>query len=212
MKESISAEPTFSLSKSAKLLNILIRHQKYEETQQLLEDMISKDKSILKEKEVYLAELLIAVGLNKEIPLPRRNSYIAEQIINHSEAYTLEHIKRCHSTESHDKSFFANDIDIEALYEEVKMSLSPEYLISKGVLDDYEFDYPNVGVSNNEVANRITVMTLPGTKKIITMHPSHNDDMPRKIDIVTNREKQKTKTNDRISKFYKKYGTTNLNV
>ena len=147
MKESISAEPTFSLSKSTKLLNILIRQQKYEEAQQLLEDMISKDKSIVKEKEVYLAELLIAVGLNKEIPLPRRNSYIAEQIMNHSEAYTLEHIKRCHSTESHDKSFFANDIDIEALYEEVKMGLSPEYLVSKGVL--------YAGVKNKSIGNKI---------------------------------------------------------
>ena len=210
LKESIRTEQTFSLSKAAKLLNLLIRQERFEEADQILADIIQNDASMVKEKEIYLAELLIAVGLNKEIPVQRQNSYIAEQIMNHNEGYTLEHIKRSHSTASRDKSFFAKDIDIETLYEEAKIYLTQEHLVSKGVLDDYEIDYPNIGISNDELVNRLTIMTLPGTKKIITMHPSHHDDMPRKIDIIKDKQNDESKGNDRISKFYKKYGTTNL--
>lgn len=206
LKESIKTDKSVNSSKYVKLLNILIRQQRYEEAQETLNEVISKDDKTSEQRELYVAKLLIAAGLGNKIVINDRNTYIGKQIINYSEEEALEHIEINHITNPKEKSYFNPEIDVKKLYEDIKLQLLPEYIISKGILDDYEIDYPNAGISDGQLSDKITIKTLPGTKNIITMYPSHHDDMPRKIDIMKDIEKAKTKQSDRISKFYQKYG------
>ena len=151
-------------------------------------------------------------------------SYYCMQVINYDEKRAIEHIMN-HLYENKDKrkhTQFDTNVDINELFNEVKVKLQYEKVTSFQLNDYYllDCDYP-IGTADGIKTTKIKVVTLPNTKQIITMYPvvssdkydnrSYNFDDIDEVDLEETTEiekpavKQKTRLSQ-IEKFNKRYG------
>lgn len=95
-------------------------------------------------------------------------SYVASQVIKYDVDEVMRHISERHSAQ------FNNQINITELYRDIEKRLIDKNKINiLRITDRYDIEYPNIGNCEEDM---LRVITLPGTKKIITMFPYSTGD------------------------------------
>lgn len=153
-------------------------------------------------------------------------SYFSSQVLHYNENKALYHIKS-HLYEKNEKfvhTTFYDDIDIEKLFNEIKIKIQGESIKKFSFCDCYMIDcgYP-IGMIDKRETTKMKVITIPNTKNIISMYPILSFDKANdysydldKIETykgnleateVTEKHMVKKKTRlSQIDKFNKKYG------
>ena len=159
------------------LINICIKLKRYEEAFDYM--MYSKKKNYYcdqKAELVIMKELNVTFDKVYDKPL----SYGCNQLLDYDAYSALEHVIARHKYE------FSDDIDISLLFGTVGESLSMETFSGKFVLNDvYDVPYENVGGGSNV----LRVITLPGTKNILSMYPLFDKDYVDGEGMVLQRKK-----------------------
>ena len=141
------------------LINVNIKLKRYEEAFDYM--MYSKKKKYYIDQK---AELILMKELNVTFDKVYNKplSYGCNQLLDYDTYAALEHIIARHKYE------FNEDIDISMLFATIGDSLTHETFSGKFVLNDvYDVPYDNVGVGSSV----LRVITLPGTKNILSMYP-----------------------------------------
>lgn len=170
-------------------------------------DELLKSSERLKKYNLYIPikrlELLLKLELNEEIE-DRSYFYVEEQIIDYDEQKAIDHIIDHHILNISYSNFNEN-IVIEDLFYEAKEKLDDAFVIYSDTFDRYIVKYDNIGYNGEKTINQLEVITIPKTKKIITMYPSKN--IPN-YDLIDEEktEKKEPKRLSQIEKFNLKYG------
>ena len=146
------------------LINICIKLGRYEEAFDYM--MYSKRKNYYcdqKAELVLMKELNVSFDKIYNKPL----SYGCYQILEYDAYSALEHVIARHKYE------FSEDIDIPMLFSTISDSLDMNTFTGKFVLNDvYDVPFDNIGGGSNI----LRVITLPGTKNILSMYPLFDKD------------------------------------
>lgn len=149
---------------------IYIKDKKYEEAFDLIYNVINYDKTDCDVRVKIALVLLKELGISCYRVFPDINglSYSDKLLAEYDETEVLSHITKNH-TNHKNKNNFSEDIDIFDLFYNIKENLveetkSPTFNFN----DTYHINYPNVG---NNGESLLRVVTLPGTKEIVTMYP-----------------------------------------
>jgi hypothetical protein len=141
------------------LINVCIKLKRFEEAFDYM--MYSRKKKYYidqKAELVLMKELNVTFDKVYNKPL----SYGCNQILDYDAYSALEHIISRHKYE------FSEDIDISELFASIGDSLTHETFSGKFVLNDvYDVPYHNIGGDSSV----LRVITLPGTKNILSMYP-----------------------------------------
>jgi hypothetical protein len=179
---------------------IYIKDKKYEEAFDIIKNIMSSydsnefDNTKLKISLVLLKEL--GVFFYKEYPRFSELSYSDKQSVIYDETSALTHITINHTNHSC-KNNFNDKVDLFSLFYSIKDKLTDETNTPSLVVNDvYHIDYPNIG-DNGE--NILRVITLPGTKDIITMFP-----VMSKRDNIDNTEEESMDYGTKVSMMLKK--------
>lgn len=130
--------------------------------------------------------------------------YSVAQQVDYSVDRLIEHINKEHIHQQF-SSKFNDDINLEELAMQIPDMLDNARLISNRYYEKYRLTYEGIGTVNGEQVNTIHVVTIPNSKKIITMFPVNDEVKHYK------QEKAKVKQKSQIDKFYQKYGKKNEN-
>ena len=165
----IETNSTYGMDAYYRMIISNIKNEKFEKALEIQNEMNSK----YNKNKNYMANRIVSVFLNEKLGLPQeeRNnySYVENQIMNFSEEESKNHILTHRALSN---SEFNKDIDFDDLYEYTKNNLTEENICYGDFLDAYEIEYQNVAPN----ANRYRVVSIPGTKNIITMYPIENKD------------------------------------
>ena len=107
-------------------------------------------------------------------------SYSAKQVYSYSIDEAINHIISHHVIDSRMSQF--NDMDIRRIYEEVYKKINVREAVPDTYFDKHIFYYKDIGISvpegyeETESINQLQVITLPGTKDILTMYPRKGTD------------------------------------
>ena len=130
-------------------------------------------------------------------------SYTAEQINHYSEASALNHIKIKHLSKE-----FGVSISDWRFLKQIKGELTKDKLNPYYAFDVYELkfdDYEGLLYKYNVNLEKLIVVCIPNTKKILTMFPSKAEILMDELDIDDNDIKKKNNTRSRVDKFNQKY-------
>lgn len=130
-------------------------------------------------------------------------SYIEHQMIHYSEEHALEHIRRGHTEDN--TAVFKNDSDIETIFYGISPLLSKTRRMVEHATDCYVVDYPKVGTVQHEDVDKLKVVCLPNTHKVITMYPYKKNMQEENLEQDFE-AKPKEKRLSQIEKFYRRYG------
>ena len=165
----------------AMLIKILYTQGEYDKAREYLAAIKEKDRYIEDDSTFYKLELLLDKAQGNKLPSREDNlEYAERQLVQYSREEALEKIKDCHTRNPQKGiSMFSEMKDVESIFEEVKLQLDPKTQLSIGTaMDEYEIEYPEVGFLDGKILNHIRVVTIPGTKDIITMYPCRQSDLP----------------------------------
>lgn len=153
---------------------IYIKNKRYQEAFDTVHSIINSNEI---DSEIKFKIILI---LSKELNIyfqgfdysPNRYyTYSNDQYINYEATNALEHIVANH-IDNPEKSSFDEKIDVCDLFENIDEKITEANRANILVFNDvYFINYPNVGNKDEQL---LKVITLPGTKKIITMYPVEN--------------------------------------
>lgn len=134
-------------------LNKLYQSDSYKEACTIIYMLLSQKLNILFDEEYY-----------------GHDNYTKRQIVEYNEESAKNHIKKhFRLNESKRKDgIFNENIDIDLLFDHVKVILTEDNLVEKGIMDFYIIPFENIG-GNGE--SYLRIVTLPGTKDIIAMYP-----------------------------------------
>lgn len=159
-------------------------------------------------------EILIAKEQGKQLqPRETYQTYGEKQAVEYRKEEAIEHIRTRHANGNGTMSNFSSQINIEELFEDIKIQLTQETRANENPMDIYEIDYPNAGYDqNNNFVHKIKVVVLPGTLNILTMYPSDLGATIRESDIKKQieSETEKGKVHSRIEKFNSRYARPNI--
>lgn len=209
LKQSLNGEIIPRNSINAKLISIYLKQGKYQEMEELIEALKRDYKDVYDEAGLHIAELLLAKATGK--PLKKRyeyEGYAERQAITYRPTEALYHIKDQHASSRQINSNFSSQINVDELFEEIKIHMIPDNKVNADAMDLYEIDWPYAGYDQRgNIVHRIRVVAFPNTLNILTMYPSDKDTTPRQSDILKQmeQEKQKTYSNSRIAKFNKRF-------
>jgi len=182
----------------------------YKEALELLPTMYELD--TINKYSLALTELVMKTSMGIDMKFTEdRDEYIKNQIRNYDEEKTFEHLKH-HTVLNGKKSVFANNINLNYLYEIIKENINNSQKANvKEILEVHYFLIRNIGKTNYGYnCDYIKVIVIPNTNKIISMYPveqskgSKDNILICDYDKLFNRE-QKVKTNSRIDQFNKRY-------
>lgn len=187
-----------------KLISLYIKQDKIELAREVFNKLKEAAPVEAKESE---CEILLASLSN--MPLPKRSDirrYKERQIVNYSESEALDHIIKHHTkqTINTSASIFKEHIDIKKLFETIKDQMTEDNRINEDMMDTYEIDYPSAGYFNESILNKIRVIAIPKSKKIISMHPSEEGIIPPLGFFKNSISSQTNNRSDRAQKFYKR--------
>ena len=207
------AEISFKLSESnariptediyIKLIGVLFRQQKYDETKKYLERAKKKNPKWV-EPDTHLGYISLLVDKHSGKKLPRRDevSYAESQIIKYKEKDAIAHIKENHQMgkNGQSKGKFSPDIHIDSLYYNVRNNgLTKENRVNEDAMDIFEIDFPNAGYDlADNLVHRVRVVVFPNTRNILTMYPGARATVPRQGELNKSPQPgyQKSKAND----------------
>ena len=159
------------------LLYLDIKNDNIEEIIELLK-IFPKDHKYYSNIKGYI---LYRLGRIEEI---NSYNYFIKQLINYNEQNTIEHINKHLDENGYKKihTIFSKNIDLTRLLEEIKEKIKNEEPNEYTIIEKYIItcdDY--IGTIENEKVKQVEVITLPHSKKILTMYPIR----------IVNREEEK---------------------
>ena len=188
---------------------VKFRLKKYDETLYIL-DLIEKNSERMELKEMtYEFErmrLCISKSQNKMIDIDiDTNSYSQRQIASYSKQDALRHIISHHCGEN-SISKFQSEEQVRQIFDSIGDLLTSENVIYDSSYDKYIIKYSYVGsCKDNANIHQLSVITLPGTKDIITMYPLNGNESNIIVEEHDQPKKNKVKRLSQIEKFNKRY-------
>lgn len=188
IKSCISEEDIIRDKSINLLMNIYFKQGKYQEAEKFLRTVkmcfpkISYDDGI---------DVILAKKTGRKVERNTSPKYHIVQLLNYDKARALKHIMKHHLYEEGKTGRFAANIDIEELFETVKVHMTEDNIIYEDILDTYEITYPSIGFdTENNPVDILRIVTIPDTKNIITMYPSGKKAIkPRKRSKVKTKHK-----------------------
>lgn len=113
--------------------------------------------------------------------------YQQQQAIEYDEYYAIDHIVHRHCGDSIEgkKVCFNDDIDVYKLFNDIKAYLTSSYKINELLYNDmYIIPYSNIGADGQ---NYLKIVTLPNSRKILTMYPVYDGSLSEESDINVRR-------------------------
>lgn len=184
-----------------KLIKLLYLQARYDEAEDYLSKMESQYDYLDDDYAFRGIKLLLDKAQKRQLPPREDINYFEKQIVSYNRDDALSQIKESHTGTQDGKSCFSPNINIDDLFIEVTSQLTEENKLSLVVSDEYEILYQNAGYRNGDIYHKIRIVTLPGTKQIITMYPCEAAYLPTKQNYTQELAKEKSKANDRISRF-----------
>ncbi len=184
------------------LAMIYIKDKKYEEAFDVIKNSMASYYSVdsgtkLKVSLSLLKEL--GVFFYSNYPKYEELTYSDRQIIMYDETNALSHIVSNH-TNNTSKNNFNDDINVFDLFHSIKSEITEENMTPSLTFSDmYHVDYPNIGSDGESI---LRIITLPGTKDIITMFP-----VVSKRDNVYESEEENTDYSLKTNMLLKKLST-----
>ena len=183
----------------------MFRQGKYEQVKYAIECVLDQGMTLTHDIEMMLVYIN---SINKAKVDVDKYSYSARQVHSYSKDAAIKHILSHHVMNSRMSQF--NDSDIKRIYEDVFAKLNVNNAIPDSYFDKYIFYYKDIGITvcesedeEVESINQLQVITLPGTKEILTMYPRKGSDaFLDEKDLPDNKQKRLS----RIDKFNMKYG------
>lgn len=152
------------------LMNIYFKQGKFQEADKFLRAVKFSNPKIKYDEGI---DVIIAQKLGRPLDPSKSSKYHITQLRDYSKAKALKHIRKHHQYEEGKVGIFAANINIEELFENVKIHMTDDAIIYEDILDTYEISYPNIGFdTENNPVDLLRIIALPGTKNIITMYPS----------------------------------------
>jgi len=140
------------------IIILYIHQEKYLEAFDYIKYLEDNDFDIDPKTKLALMKKLNIYFKNNNIQMNYNNN----QTVDYDEYLAIEHVLERH------KDDFSSDVDIYALFNEIKDLLNEDNkVLSLQVNDMYNIPYPNI--SSN--SNTLRVITLPNSKQILTMFP-----------------------------------------
>ena len=173
-------------------------------------ELISKLESLIIDprKYIYLSEakrLRILNCKKLNIPMDEKDfRYSERQIVHYSKEETITHLIHNHISSKEYPNFYP-DVDLDKLIDEVVELLGTMSPKCNQVFDYYTIKYENIGYFEDRIINQLNVVTVPGTRDIITMYPAiteNNYDLCDEEEVT----KKKTRRLSQIDKFNNRYG------
>lgn len=171
------------------ILNLNIKLGHYEEALVYLEKLINTDKSLdIREVEKY--KFYLEYNL-KEINNKRKiNGYFNNQLVEYSEVKAINYIG-FNSNENKNviHNIFNNDVEIKSLFNRMKDEIKQLEPVNFGIYDKYTIELENViGSVRNIDTNLLCIVTICGTKNIISMFPVLNKNRLNNKKIIKSKE------------------------
>ena len=171
------------------ILNLNIKLGHYEEALVYLEKLINTDKSLdIREVEKY--KFYLEYNL-KEINNKRKiNGYFNNQLVEYSEIKAINYIG-FNSNENKNviHNIFNNDVEIKSLFNRMKDEIKQLEPVNFGIYDKYTIELENViGSVRNIDTNLLCIVTICGTKNIISMFPVLNKNRLNNKKIIKSKE------------------------
>ena len=182
---------------------------KYDETLNLI-DILEENGEPLRINKIRYRfnriKLFIHIKKGEKI-VNRDYSYSEKQIISYDKDRALEHIIS-HHINNIKLSKFKNVDQIQEIFNNVDNLLTDENVIYDTCFDKYIVKYNGIGmdIDDNNI-NQLMVITLPGTKNIITMYPVDGSESIFIHDEYEEKEKKVVKRLTQIEKFNKRYNS-----
>lgn len=206
--KSLIKQETINEKTNKMLIGLYLRQGKYEEAKTHLEQLRISHPEIPVDSSF---DIIIAKNLNLPLPKRNQNGYFARQLIKYSKEEAIKHIKEGHAEQSSEDSFFSSNVDIDELFEAVVPQLTEDAVQYEALTDIYMVPYQNIGYDKqNNIINALRIVTLPGTKEIITMYPCATPIINDKNYAATKSSHQR-KYATRIARFNARLEKTNQN-
>lgn len=201
LKRSISHTEAANKAKTIKLVSIYLRQGRYQEALDLVDKFNKTTNGKDAEAGISIVPTIIAKKTGGKLP-KRNRTYLENQVIEYSRSEALKHIKEQHLTSHGTISNFSRTVDIDTLFDEIKLQMVDDNMVYEDVFDIYAIDYPNAGYDlDNELVHQIRVVAIPGTMDIITMYPSKRKALKRKGQMAGELKEQQQVKSKSIDRF-----------
>ena len=189
------------------LVNLDLREEKYEEALIDAEKILDMDDKYLdKASRIALTRMIAIAKVNLGIPVTEKGYYFS-QVAEYSKERTIEHIKSHFESTRGEGVFFPN-MNLEKAFELFENRISdikPNYLSIKTLGDSYLIDFENAGIVGSTILNKMQVVTIINTKKIITFYPVSKLSFNYETEEEVRKEKAPVKRLSQIEKFNQRY-------
>ncbi len=205
LKESIipNVPPRFAVVEI--LVNLYIKQGRAAEGKKLLESIKRNNPDYYSPEQITLCEILLDKALGNPLQNINYHSYRDRQIMSYDKSLAIEHIRKNHQISDPTAGNFSPSINIRDLIDEVVPQLVEDNISIIDTMDRYFIDYPDAGISKDgELADKICVVTFPGTKDILTMYPEVNSKITTRHDIMATMGRASERVN-RIASFNKRF-------
>ena len=189
------------------LVSLDLREEKYEETLMDAERTLDLfGASLSRPQRSSLFRMIAVAKVNLGIPVTG-NGYYFNQVINYSKERAIEHIRKHYESIGSEGIFFS-DMNLEETFEIIEKRISvidPSYLGVRSSGDSYLIDFENAGIVGSTILNKMQVVTIINTKKIITFYPVSKLSFNYEIEEEVRKEKVPVKRLSQIEKFNQRY-------
>ena len=141
---------------------------------------------LLKEKGISRLKLANAIGISSTTI----NGYFNNQLVDYSEIKAINYIG-FNSNENKNviHNIFNNDVEIKSLFNRMKDEIKQLEPVNFGIYDKYTIELENViGSVRNIDTNLLCIVTICGTKNIISMFPVLNKNRLNNKKIIKSKE------------------------
>ena len=189
------------------LVSLDLREKKYEETLMDAERTLDLfGASLSRPQRSSLFRMIAVAKVNLGIPVTG-NGYYFNQVINYSKERAIEHIRKHYESIGSEGIFFP-DMNLEETFEIIEKRISvidPSYLGVRSSGDSYLIDFENAGIVGSTILNKMQVVTIINTKKIITFYPVSKLSFNYETEEEVRKEKAPVKRLSQIEKFNQRY-------
>ena len=187
------------------LASIHIRKHQYTEALNLLGFVYFNYKNTFDKRALLNVIMLISIAqTNIGIDIQKTN-YVMEQVANYSQNATLRHME----DRVNGYHFFKN-IDLQATFDRLQELIADDYpkiCACSRACDAYVVDFPSAGVFYDRPLDKMQVITVIGTKDIISFYPVSELSYWKNFDSDSVGPVINVKRLTQIEKFNKKYGS-----
>lgn len=174
MLENLQLESKFYIQSTIALVCLNILEHNYENAYYLLKGINENElTSKLKEQyQILKTYLLYFMGnLTKNDLGGFEKNYMIQRLFKNGDAFLLRHLRK-HKNQKETNACFFKEVDLEKLLFIAREEIEKRNGNHFGISDMYRFRLEEpIGYNRNEVTSDLCVVTVIGTKDIITMYP-----------------------------------------